>query len=79
MKLTKKMETLIDRRTTLAMELMKVCSEVDNLIRDNGLENEVEDYDWLTGCEVYCNPAGSGKRIKDAIRNHKEANDGNSA
>lgn len=72
MKLTKKIEALIDKRTALAAELMSVGSQIDQYIIDNGLENEVEDYDWLTGVEIYANPWAAGKRIKEAIRNHKE-------
>ena len=71
MKLTKKIEKLIDRRTRLAEELMDVSSQLDNFIYENGLESEIEEYDMCTGCEIYCNPADSGKRIKEAIRNHK--------
>ncbi|MBR0542536.1 MAG: hypothetical protein IJK26_10105 [Clostridia bacterium] len=71
MKLTKKVEAMIDRRTRLAQELMEACCEVDDFIKDNGLEDEVENCDWLTGVEIYCNPAASGERIKEAIRNHK--------
>ncbi len=70
MKLTKKIEHLIDRRTKLAMELIEVSSQVDDFITEHGMENEVEDFDWLTGCEIYGNPAESGERIKEAIRKH---------
>lgn len=70
MKLTKKVEEMIDRRTRLANELITACCEVDDYIQANGLEGEVEDCDWLTGCEIYVNPSASGERIKQAIRNH---------
>lgn len=72
MKLTKKMEALIDKRTALAIELMKVGSQIDDFIMENGLENEVEDYDWLTGVEIYASPWASGERIKEAILKHKK-------
>lgn len=72
MKLTKKVEAMIDRRTRLAERLLEACCEVDDFIKDNGLEGEVEDCDWLTGVEIYANPCSSGERIKEAIRKHKE-------
>lgn len=71
MRLTKKMENLIDKRTRLAQELMDVSSQVDSFIYENGIESEIEKYDMGTGCEIYVNPAGSGERVKEAIRNHK--------
>lgn len=71
MKLTKKVEAMIDRRTRLAQELMKACADVDDFIRDNGLDEEIESFDWLTGAEIYVNPASSGERIKEAIRSHE--------
>lgn len=71
MRLTKKIEKLIDRRTKLAEELMDVGSQVDSFIYENGIESEIEEYDMLTGCEIYVNPSASGERVKEAIRNHK--------
>ena len=70
LKLTKKIERLIDRRTKLAMELNEVGSQVNDFITEHNMENEVEDFDWMTGCEIYGNPSASGERIKEAIRKH---------
>ena len=70
MKLTKKMERLLDRRAKLAMELDKVSSQVDDFIMENKMEDEIEEFDWLSGCEIYCNPSASALRIKEAIKNH---------
>lgn len=75
MKLTKKVEAMIDRRTRLAEELITACIEVDDYIQANGLEGEVEDCDWLAGCELYVNPSASGERIKQAIREHGNKED----
>lgn len=72
MKLTKKMEALIDKRARLAAKLMSVGIEVDEMIESNGLENEIADYDWRTGFEMYCNPYDSAERIKEAIRNKED-------
>ena len=72
MKLTKKMENLIDRRVKLAIDLAAVSNQIDDFISDNGMEGEVDDCDWLTGCAIYCEPGASGERIKEAIRNHRK-------
>lgn len=70
MKLTKEMERLIDRRAKLALELNNVSFQIDNFIMENKMENEIEEFDWQTGCEIYVNPMASALRIKDAIRKH---------
>ena len=70
MKLTKKVEAMIDRRTRLAEKLISACCAVDDYLAANGLEGEVEDCDWLGGVEIYVNPSASGERIKQAIRKH---------
>ena len=70
MKLTKKMERLIDRRAKLALELNNVSSQIDSFIIENKMENEVEEFDGNTGCEIYGNPMASALRLKDAIRKH---------
>lgn len=75
MKLTKKVEAMIDRRTRLAEKLISACCAVDDYIQANGLEDEVDDFDWLTGCELYVNPSASGERIKQAIRNYGKKKD----
>ena len=54
---------LLHRRQKLAEELMDVCGKVDDYIVENKLEDKVEQYDWLTGCEVYCNPLASSERV----------------
>ena len=64
------MERLIDRRAKLALELNDVSSQIDNFIIENKMENEVEEFDWNTGCEICGNPMASALRIKDAIRKH---------
>ena len=54
---------LLHRRQKLAEELMDVCEKVDDYITENKLEDKVEPYDWLTGCEIYCNPFASSERV----------------
>ena len=69
MKLTKKMENLLNKRARLATELDNICKEIDNYIVTNNLQDDIEDCDWLTGVEIYAHPYSSVERIKEAIRN----------
>lgn len=75
MKLTKRMENLIDKRTKLANQLMDVCQDVDNLIEELGLEDVVDSSDWSSGCEIYSNPDESGDRLKNVIKNYMPEGD----
>lgn len=65
MKTPKYVQKLIDRRCTLAAQLMNVCCELDNWLDKN--EILCEDYDTHTGVEIYCNPHASRERIMKAI------------
>lgn len=76
MKIPRRIEQAIDRRTRLAEELASACIIVDDFIKENGMDDEVADYDWLTGVEIYANPSASGERVKEAIRNHEEKGKG---
>ncbi len=69
--LTKKEEQLINRRTKLALKLLDACAAVDQLIEQKGASDLVENYDWLTGCEIYANPVASGERIKEVLKRHE--------
>ncbi len=68
MKLTKAEERIIDKRAKLAEQLFDVCKAVDDLIEEKGCEDDIDESDWLTGCEIYVNPIASAERIKEAIR-----------
>ena len=72
MRLTKKMERLIDRRSKLASDLMDVCSEIDDFIEKNGLYDEIDNEDCFGGVEIYSAPYESGRRVKEAIVAHEE-------
>lgn len=65
----------IDRRTWPAEKPIVACWDVDDYIRANGLEGEVEDFDWMGGVEIYIRPRASGERIKQAIRDHNKKRD----
>lgn len=71
MRLTKRMEQLLDRRAELASELSKVSTEIDKFIVNNGIR-DIEYEDYGTGVEVFTNLYASSERVKDAIRNHKK-------
>ena len=66
MRIPKYIEALIQRRADLAFNLSiadyKLCEWLDK----NGII--VEDYDIMTGCEMYVNPYDSARRIRQAIR-----------
>lgn len=72
MKLTKEIEQLIDKRTRLAIKLSETGAKIDDFITKHEMESEVEEFDWLTGYEIYGNPIASGERLKEAIRKHKD-------
>ena len=72
MKLTKEIERLIDKRTRLSIKLSETGAKIDDFITKHDMESEVEEFDWLTGCEIYGNPIASGERLKEAIRKHKD-------
>lgn len=59
---------LLRRRRRLADELMEVSHQVDVYIEEHNLEDKVEDCDWCTGCEIYCNPYASSERVIKVIK-----------
>ena len=65
MKIPKYVEELIMKRAKYASYLMDVSYELDKWLDKN--EIECESYDTHTGVEIYCNPASSARRIRDAI------------
>lgn len=67
MKIPIYVERLIKRRCRLAMELNACDSELSDWLERNNIP--VEECDYRTGCEMYCNPADSAERIRSAIEN----------
>lgn len=65
MNIPKGIEKLIDKRAKLAKQLMCADSELSEWIEKNSIT--VEEYDYKTGCEMYCNPDESADRIRQAI------------
>lgn len=72
MKIPKYIEQALERREKYAEKLNEACAVVDKFIFKNGLDDEIEDYDFCTGVEIYGNPSASAERIRQAIINHKK-------
>lgn len=68
MKIPKYVQSLIDRRCKLAVQLDDVCYKLDKWLDENNIE--CESCDTHTGVEIYCNPCSSKSRVKEAIINH---------
>ena len=70
MQIPKKIEKLIERRARLADELNHADNELTAWLDKKGLIDKVEEYDIMTGCEMYVNPYASADRIRDVILNN---------
>ncbi len=70
MNIPKYVEKLIERRAKLASDLNHVDYELYKWLEKNGLNNKVEEYDVLGGCEIYVNPYASASRIREAVLNN---------
>lgn len=70
MKIPKKIEKLIERRARLADDLTHADNELTAWLDKKGLIDKVEEYDIITGCEMYVNPYASADRIRDVILNN---------
>ena len=70
MKIPKYVEKLIERRAKLADDLNSVDNQLTSWLEKNGLLDKVEEYDVMTGCEMYVNPYASADRIREAITNN---------
>lgn len=69
MRIPKYVDEALKRRTKYANLLSSACEVVDGFIGKHGID--VEDCDWMTGCEIYVNPQASEMRIRTAIATHK--------
>lgn len=75
MKIPKYIVQALERRVRLANQLNNTCNIIDDFIRKNGLDDEIDTADWLGGVEIYANPRESADNIIMAILNHKEVAD----
>lgn len=67
MKIPKRIENLIERRSRLASDLNSIDYELAKWLEEKGLINEVEECDIRGGCEMYVNPHASADRIREII------------
>lgn len=70
MKLPKRIDKLIDRRTRLAEDLNSVDLELTEWLEKKGIIEDIEEFDYMGGCEMYVNPCASADRIKQKILSH---------
>ena len=59
------------KRAKVAAKFLDYDCQIVEWLEKNGLINEVEDYDILTGCESICNPFASSDRIINVIEGNK--------
>lgn len=57
------------QRARCARRFLELDCMVAEWLEKNNLLDEVEDYDIYGGCEAYCNPEDSSKRIIEVIEN----------
>ena len=67
MKIPKKIEKIIECRAKLAEKLNNKDIELTEWLEKKGLIDKVEEYDIMTGCEMYVNPHDSADRIRAVI------------
>lgn len=67
MRIPKKIEKIIECRARLAERLNDKDMELTEWLEKKGLIDKVEDYDIMSGCEMYVNPYASANRIREAI------------
>lgn len=67
MEIPKHIDELIKKRRALSEELNTVCNELDNWLMDNNITPSQDD--WLTGCNIYCDPGSAEMGVRNAIKN----------
>jgi hypothetical protein len=72
MKISKKVERLINRREKLAKNLIDVCNELDTWLEKNGADFTDSDLtdSTLTGCMIYTEPTAAKKNVERYVK-HK--------
>lgn len=65
MKIPKYIDSLLKKRTYYACKLDTVSYALDKWLDKN--EIHCKEYDTHTGCEIYCNPYDSERRVRNAI------------
>jgi hypothetical protein len=70
MKIPQKIEKLIEKRANLTEKLNAADIEFAEWLEKNDILDDIHEYDYHGGCEMYVNPQASAMRIKKAIINH---------
>lgn len=73
MKIPKYIEKLCYRRAKLAEDLNSADIKLSEWLEKNNIP--IEECDYRSGCEMYCNPWAAKLRILDAIRNKEAINE----
>lgn len=72
MKIPKKIDTLLKKRTKLAQELTEVNIALEDWLENNGAtlyDDEIKDA-VLSGVMIYCEPEGAEIVVREYIENH---------
>lgn len=71
MKIPQKIQTLLNKRERLAMDLMSVANELDTWLINNGADLTDTDLvdSTLTGCMIYCEPGSARINVEEYIKN----------
>ena len=71
MKIPKKIQTLLNRRERLALQLNNICRQLDAWLEKNGADLTDADLcdSTLTGCLIYCEPYNAKASVMDYIEN----------
>ena len=71
MKIPKEIQSLLNERERLAMNLMSVSSKLDAWLVNNGADlTDIDLVDsTLTGCMIYCEPGSARNNVEEYIKN----------
>lgn len=69
MKCPEYIKEALRQRARCARRFLELDCMIVEWLEKNNLVDAVEDYDIATGCESYCNPEESSKRIIEVIEN----------
>lgn len=70
MKIPKYVDDALKKRLRYALILEKQCYIVDRFLLENGIE--CDEACFLTGVEIYVNPAAAEQAVRKAIEEHED-------
>ena len=65
MEINKRIDSLLRKRTRLALELQLACDELDEFLQKHGIEPDPAC--WLGGVEIYVNPEEAETEVRKTI------------